>query len=268
MTTQFSPVSAGDRLSVQVAQQLAAEIREGRLAPGDKLPTEARLVEQFHVSRTVVREALSRLKSLGLVDSRQGSGVYVHAHAAFVPLNFDARHAASREAVIQIVEVRRALEAEGAELAAQRCTPAQLQLIRDALQALDDAVAAGRDGVEEDVRFHRAIAEAADNPFLMGTLDYLAQFQRGSTRVTRANEARRDDFARAVRQEHHAILQAIEAAEPQQARDAASEHMRNAALRIQLADSGFWTQEGDRLAQPLVGRSPLASSTGAPRDKG
>lgn len=256
MTLQFSPVTAGDRLSVQVAQQLAAEIREGRLVPGDKLPTEARLVEQFQVSRTVVREALSRLKSLGLVESRQGSGVYIHAHAPFAPLNFDARHAASREAVIQIVEVRRALEAEGAELAAERHTPAQLQVIRNALHALDDAVAAGQDGVEEDVRFHRAIAEAAGNPFLMGTLDYLAQFQRGSTRVTRANEARRNDFAHAVRQEHHAILRAIEVADPAAARRAAGEHMRNAALRIQQADPGFWTQEGDRLARPLVGELP------------
>ncbi len=254
MTTQFSPVTVGERLSVQVAQQLATEIREGRLAPGDRLPTEARLVDQFQVSRTVVREALSRLKSLGLVDSRQGSGVYVRTQAAFTPLNFDARHAASRAAVLQIVEVRRALEAEGAELAAQRGTPEQVRAMHDALQALDEAVLAGRDGVEEDVRFHRAIAEAAGNTFLMDTLDYLAQFQRGSTRVTRANEARRDDFARAVRQEHHAILQAIEAAQPQQARDAAAEHMRNAALRIQLADSGFWRQEGERLAQPLVGR--------------
>lgn len=261
MTTQFSPVSTGDRLSVQVAQQLAAEIREGRLAPGDKLPTEARLVEQFQVSRTVVREALSRLKSLGLVDSRQGSGVYVHAHAAFAPLSFDAYHAASREAVVQIVEVRRALEAEGAELAALRSTPAQLQVIHDALRALDDAVAAGRDGVEEDVRFHRAIAEAAGNPFLMGTLDYLAQFQRGSTRVTRANEARRADFAQAVRQEHHAIVQAIAATDPQQARHAASEHMRNAARRIQLADPGFWRQEGERLAQPLIDGLPAISES-------
>ena len=256
MTTQFSPVSAGDRLSVQVAQQLAAEIREGRLAPGDKLPTEARLVEQFQVSRTVVREALSRLKSLGLVDSRQGSGVYVHANAAFEPLNFDARHTASREAVKQLVEVRRALEAEAAELAALRRTPAQVQAIRAALLAVDAATAANDNGVEEDVRFHRTIAEAADNPFLMGTLDYLAQFQRGSIRVTRANEARREDFTREVRQEHLAILQAIEAGDAVRARDAAAEHMRNAARRIELADTGFWTQEGDLLAQPLVESLP------------
>lgn len=261
MTTRFKPVASGERLSVQVAQQLAAEIRAGRLAPGDKLPTEAQLVEQFGVSRTVVREALSRLKSLGLVDSRQGSGVYVCATAAFAPLNFDARHAASREAVEQLAEVRHALEAEAAELAARRGTPAQVRQIRAALQAIERAASAGFDGVEEDLRFHQSIAAAADNPFLMGTLDYLAQFQRGSIRVTRANEARREDFAREVRQEHLAILQAIEGGDPAQARHAAAEHMRHAARRIQLADAGFWTQEGELLAEPLVANRPAAPRT-------
>ena len=143
MTTSFSPVVSADRLSVQVAQRLANEIREGRLSPGDKLPTEAQLVEQFQVSRTVVREALSRLKSLGLVASRQGSGVYVDQSAAFEPLNFDARHAASREAVIHIVEVRRALEAECAQLAAEKRTAADLRGIQQALKALDVAVGLG-----------------------------------------------------------------------------------------------------------------------------
>ena len=88
MSQHFTPVSSGARLSDQVAEQLTAEIKQGRLAPGDKLPTEARLVEQFQVSRTVVREAVSRLKSLGLVDSRQGSGVFVRQQLPFAPLQW------------------------------------------------------------------------------------------------------------------------------------------------------------------------------------
>ena len=71
MSQHFTPVSSGARLSDQVAEQLSAEIKQGRLAPGDKLPTEAALVTRFAVSRTVVREALSRLKSLQLVDSAE-----------------------------------------------------------------------------------------------------------------------------------------------------------------------------------------------------
>jgi GntR family transcriptional regulator, transcriptional repressor for pyruvate dehydrogenase complex len=249
---RFSPVTSGARLSDQVAEQLAAEIRGGGLAPGAKLPPEARLVEQFQVSRTVVREAVSRLKSLGLVDSRQGSGVYVSSDLPFAPLNFDARHAVSKEAVVQMVEVRRALEAEVAALAAQRRTPADLKRLRQSVVALDKAVHAGGDGVEEDVRFHRAIAEAANNPFLIGTLEYLAQFLRGATQVTRANEARRADFAAQVQAEHATILAAIEAADAGRARQAAARHMNNAIRRIESADPSFWRQEGDRLAQPLV----------------
>jgi GntR family transcriptional repressor for pyruvate dehydrogenase complex len=256
MTTQFQPVSSGARLSDQVAQQLSDEIRSGRLAPASKLPPEARLVEQFQVSRTVIREAVSRLKSLGLVDSRQGSGVFVAANVPFTPLNFDARHADSKEAVIQMVEVRRALEAEVAALAAQRRTVGDVKRIKQAVAALDKAVRAGGKGVEEDVQFHRAIADAANNPFLISTLQYLSQFLRGATGVTRANEARRADFAAQVQAEHAAIVAAIEAGDATKARAAAARHMNNAIRRIEAADADFWQQEGDRLAQPLVTALP------------
>jgi GntR family transcriptional repressor for pyruvate dehydrogenase complex len=246
-------VTSGARLSDQVAQQLAEQIHAGCLEPGEKLPPEARLVEQFQVSRTVLREAVSRLKSLGLVASRQGSGVYVSASPRYAPLNFDARHSESREAVVQMAEVRRALEAEAAGLAAQRRSAADVKRLKQAVQALDRAVKAGGDGVEQDLQFHRVIAEASHNPFLIGTLDYLAQFMRGAIGVTRANEARRADFAAQVREEHAAMVLAIEAADVAKARSAASRHMNNAIRRIESADSAFWRQQGERLAVPLVG---------------
>jgi GntR family transcriptional regulator, transcriptional repressor for pyruvate dehydrogenase complex len=246
-------VTSGARLSDQVAQQLAEQIHAGCLEPGEKLPPEARLVEQFQVSRTVLREAVSRLKSLGLVASRQGSGVYVSASPRYAPLNFDARHSESREAVVQMAEVRRALEAEAAGLAAQRRSAADVKRLKQAVQALDRAVKAGGNGVEQDLQFHRAIAEASHNPFLIGTLDYLAQFMRGAIGVTRANEARRADFAAQVREEHAAMVLAIEAADVAKARSAASRHMNNAIRRIESADSAFWRQQGERLAVPLVG---------------
>lgn len=255
MVTRFNSVTPGAHLSDQVAGVLATEIRAGRLAVGDKLPTEAALVEQFAVSRTVIREAVSRLKSLGLVDSRQGSGMYVK-DAGFSPLNFDARHAVSKQAVIQIVEVRRALEAEVAALAAQRRTPEDVLRIRQAIAALEQAVLAGGDGVDEDVQFHSAIAEAANNPFLIGTLGYLGQFLRGATRVTRANEARRADFARQVQDEHEIIACAIEAGDAAAARQAAAQHMHNAIRRIEQADPAFWQQAGVQLASPLVSGLP------------
>lgn len=251
MVAQFKSIAPGACLSDQVADVLSAEIRTGQLVPGNKLPTEAALVAQFSVSRTVVREAVSRLKSLGLVESRQGSGVYVKA-TGFSPLNFDAKSAVSKQAVIQMVEVRRALEAEVAGLAALRRNHVDIKRIRKAIALLDKAVEAGGDGVDEDVQFHRAIAEAARNPFLIGTLEYLGQFLEGATRVTRANEARRADFARQVCDEHDLIANAIEAGDAAAARMAATQHMNNAVLRIEQADPAFWQQAGVQLAQPLV----------------
>ena len=250
MTARFQSVAPTVRLADQVADALAAEVRSGRLSEGDRLPTEAALAEQFGVSRTVVREAVSRLKSLGLLDSRQGSGVYVRA-AGVEPLRFEMPHVASREAVIQMVELRRALEAEVAALAAERRTPEDVQRIREAIDSLHAAVAAGGNGADEDVRFHRAIA-AARNPFLIGTLQYLRQFLHGATRVTRANEARRADFAREVAQEHAQIVEAIEAGDPLRAREAAKSHMDNAIRRIEQADPAFWEHEGAQLARTLV----------------
>lgn len=251
MSVTFQTVKPGARLADQVAATLETEIRAGRLAEGEKLPTEQSLVQQFGVSRTVVREAISRLRSLGLVDARQGSGMFV-IKPDFEPLKFDPQTSASIEAVLQIVEVRRALEAEVADLAAQRRQPADVTAIRQALLSIDEAVAAGRDGVAEDVAFHRAIAQAAGNPFLIRTLDYLSQFLQDATRVTRANEARNARFSAEVLAEHQALLAAIEAGDPPAARAAAARHMHNAAARIGQADPAFWAQDGGRYAQALV----------------
>lgn len=259
MTLSFTPLKPGARLADQVAQLLEQAIRDGQLHTGDKLPTEAALVEQMGVSRTVIREAISRLKSLGLVASRQGSGVFVQASGT-EPLNFNAEDCASRDAVIQIAEVRRALETEVAELAALRRSPQQLAEIHQAVERLAEAVQQGREGVEEDVDFHRAIARAAGNPFLIDTLDYLSQYLQGATRVTRANEARRLDFSSAVTAEHDAIVRAIETQEPAAARSAAAAHLNNAITRIRQADPGFWQQDGERLARPIMSRSSHSSA--------
>ena len=249
--TRFQTLQPGARLSDRVAEALAAEIQAERLAPGDRLPTETALSAQFAVSRTVVREAVSRLKSLGMVEPRQGSGVYVR-DAGIPPLAFDVQRAVSLEAVVQMAEVRRALEAEVAALAARRRTQTDLERIRQSIAALDAAVAAGGDGVLQDVAFHRSIADAARNPFLLDTLHYLSRLLQGATRVTRANEARREDFARAVREEHERIVEAIEAGDAVRARQAASQHMDNAIVRIEQADPAFWQQEGAALARTLM----------------
>ncbi len=239
----FNKVDGPVRLADRVAAMLTEEIESGRLTAGDRLPTEVELVKQLGVSRTVIREAVSRLRNAGLVEPRQGRGVFVLPRRTRpLDLEADSDAPATKAKVLQIVEVRRAMEAEAAHLAATRATPADIARIRAALTAIDTAVAAGGDGVEEDLAFHRSIAESTGNPVLVSTLRYLGEVSRGGIRVTRANEARRGDFFEAVRQEHQAILAAIESGDAKAARSAARHHMKHAAARLQEADAEFWDE--------------------------
>lgn len=222
-------------LSDTVAQQLLTQIDKGAFARGAKLPTEAVLAQEFGVSRTVIREAISRLKNEGVVEPRQGSGVYVSAHGAIRPLRIDYAEAMEGGSVLQILAVRRAIEAEVAAEAAMRRTDADMMAIDAALGKIDEAVAEGRDGVAEDIAFHRAIAAVTGNPYFMKTLTFLNQYLEAGTIVTRRNEALREDFSRQVRDEHAAIAAAIRAGDPMSARNAAQTHMYNAARRLAQA---------------------------------
>lgn len=224
-------------LSETVAQQLLKQIEKGAFARTGKLPTEAVLAQEFGVSRTVIREAVSRLKNEGVVEPRQGSGVFIAERAAIRPLRIDYAEAVEPGSVLQILALRRAIEAEVASEAAMRRTDADMVAIDAALAKIDAAVADGEDGVAEDVAFHRAIAIATGNPYFLKTLTFLNQYLEAGTVVTRRNEALRDDFSRQVREEHAAIVAAIRAGDPMAARNAACTHMYNAARR--LAEAGI-----------------------------
>jgi len=224
-----------ERLSDRLAARLGRQIERGDLSPGERLPTEQALAQAHGVSRTVVREAVHQLKSRGLLRSRQGLGVFVAAAPPHRPLSFDLGVLDSMQAVVQVREVRRALEGEIAALAAERATRAQVAAIRVALRALDRAVAAGGDGVSEDLAFHRALAEATGNPQFVRLLEFLEQYLQDAMRVTRGNEARRADFMQAVRAEHRAIVEAVAAHDPAAARRRAVVHMRRGETRLAAA---------------------------------
>ena len=221
-----------DRLSDRLAARLIAQIEHGTLKPGDRLPTEAQLGVAHGVSRSVVREAVHQVKSRGLLRSRQGSGVFVSATPQHQPLAFDPTVPESMQAVVQVVELRRVLEGEMAALAAQRATRSQLAGLRRALAAIDAASDAGRDGVAEDLEFHRAIGEATGNPQFNRLLTFLEQYLREAMRVTKGNEARRQDFMEQVRSEHRAIVDAIAARDADAARDCAARHLLRADWRL------------------------------------
>jgi len=220
------------RLSDQLAVLLGEQIESGSLRPGDQLPTEQQLAVSHGVSRTVVREAVHQLKSRQLVVSRQGSGVFVAPTPPNQPLVFDPTVLDSVQAVVHVVEVRRVLEGEMAALAAERATRAQVAAIRRALRAIDSAAAQGNDGVDEDLAFHRSIAEATGNPQFALMLGFLEQYLREGMRITRGNEARHHEFEQAVRLEHKAIVDAIAARDSGAARRRAREHLARGEQRL------------------------------------
>lgn len=257
MTLHGDERLASGSLSDRLAALLARQVDAGALTPGDRLPTEQALADRHGVSRTVVREAVHRLKSQGLLISRQGSGVYVALAPANKPLAFDSQVLESAEAVAQIVEVRRALEGEIAALAAERASRAQIAHIRRCQLAIEAAVDQGGDGVDEDLSFHRAIADASGNPQFGRLLGFLEQYLREAMRVTRGHEAQHRDFADAVRAEHRAVVDAIASRDARAARERATGHMVQAARRLTLAGM---LRPGCPVVQPWP-RKPFTRST-------
>ena len=243
-------------LADHVTSVLAQQIRSGEFAPDARLPSEMELTERFSVSRTVIREAISRLKSEGLVGSRRGSGTVVLPVTQATPFRLDLNMDDGRDsiqAVLRVIELRRGVEGEMAALAAQRRTSAQNLAIQQALQAIDAAAAAGRDGVQEDFAFHAAISNASHNPLYTSLVQFLSQFLHAAIRVSRMNEARSNEFVQQVRAEHAALAQAINDGNAEAARAAALRHMEQSALRLQAADKAFWASaEGQAAARDLA----------------
>ncbi|RYF80060.1 MAG: FadR family transcriptional regulator [Comamonadaceae bacterium] len=257
-------------LADRVTGLLAADIRARVYPANTRLPTEQSMTEQYGVSRTVVREAISRLKSEGLVETRQGSGTVVRDPKASDAFRLGAakgiQDANPAQGVLRILELRRGIEAEMAALAAERRTAAEMTRIQQALRAITRAEKEGRDGVEEDLAFHTAISHAAHNTHYTELLGMLTRALHDAIRLTRSNEARRTDLAAQVRAEHEAICAAIQARDPAAARTAAFLHMHNTGQRIEQAGKEFWTGDS-RAAARRVARAKLSEPLLMPRKK-
>jgi GntR family transcriptional repressor for pyruvate dehydrogenase complex len=227
-------------LTDQVTDELMKLVRAGVFAPESRLPSEKEMAERFGVSRTVVREAVSRLKSEGLVESHQGKGAFVRRGSAGVPFRLDRDAADSLRSVLHIIELRRGLEAEAAALAASRRSAAQLAEIRNALKALRRTAEVGGDGVEADASFHRAVARATGNPHYLALWEFIGQFLQDALQLTRAYEAEHPELAAQVTREHDEMADAIARRDPEGARAAARRHLEMVATRITSADRKFW----------------------------
>lgn len=220
----------------KVIEALRARIASGALTAGRKLPTEVALVAEFGVSRTVIREAVAVLAADGLVEPRQGSGVFVVDRPPTAPLSALLPDLEGRlAAVLDVLEVRMAVEIEAAALAAHRRSAAQEAGIRDAFLAFTRELEAGRPTGDVDFAFHRAIAAATNNPFYGEILDVLGRRTIPRDLVSEGAPAYVTSraYLEAMQAEHGAILEAIAEADPERAREAMRRHLGQSLRRYQ-----------------------------------
>jgi len=214
-----------------VVERLREFIDAQQLKPGDRLMPERELAEQLGVSRTSVRQAITALKVLGLVESRHGDGVYLLRPPGAVIPTLASEIVESEADHPLIWEVREGVEVQAARLAARRRTDADIQAMRDALRDMEVSIAQGGDGIEGDRAFHQAIAQAAHNPFLEQLTEQLAGVIDRTSEASLTTAGRPDISLHA----HNAILGAIEAADEAAASDLMRQHIEKSAETVLAA---------------------------------
>ena len=221
----------GQTLVTQVREAIRAQVLKGQYKPGDRLPSEARLTQEFGVSRTVIREAVAALRSDKLVEPRQGAGVFVLPPPPEEEAPFRNLDPARLSSLIEMLELRAAVEGDAAGLAALRRSPAQEEKIVEAFHELSALSEAGRPTADADLRFHLSVAEAANNPRFPEFLRLIGPtlIPRRAVEGEEAPVSR--DYAEILRAEHEAILAAIQNGDEDDARAAMRLHLKNSQLR-------------------------------------
>ncbi|MGE8495904.1 MAG: FadR/GntR family transcriptional regulator [Pseudomonas sp.] len=224
-------------LAQELVAELSQQIREGVIKRGDKLPTESAIMEAQGVSRTVVREALSRLQASGLVETRHGIGTFVLDTPSPSGFRIDPATIVTLREVLAILELRISLEVESAGLAAQRRSPEQLAAMRAALDALGYSAAHSGDAVASDFQFHLTIAEATGNRYFTDIMSHLGTSIIPRTRLNSARIAHDDQqhYLARLSREHEQIFEAIARQDSDAARAAMRLHLTNSRERLRQA---------------------------------
>ncbi|MBP1852927.1 DNA-binding FadR family transcriptional regulator [Rhizobium halophytocola] len=232
MVTQVKDkVKGAGTLVSHVSDVLRQAILNGEYAPGDKLPSEAQLTEAHGVSRTVVREAIAFLRYEGLVEARQGAGVFVMepSRLSFSPRNTNRARLSSD---LEVLEIRTPIEIEAAGLAAQRRSPAQEEQIYDHHAMLFACIEAGNSIREADLALHLAIADATNNPLFRQYLETHGNAAIPQSKIVNGNKAEAETaYRRLIHQEHEKIVLAISNGDEEAARNAMRDHLKGSQIR-------------------------------------
>ncbi|KAB3526349.1 FadR/GntR family transcriptional regulator [Alkaliphilus serpentinus] len=221
----FKPIKT-KRVYQQIVDQINQLMRQGELKPGDKLMSEKELADKLKVSRTSVREALSALDFLGVLESKQGDGTFiseVSQQSLIEPLALFMM--LDREASIELLEVRKIMEAQAAELAAMRSDDDDLSKISKAIELMEVDLEKKILGEENDAMFHYAIAEATKNKTLVKLMNMISDLVVQNMRTSRQYLYSKKGNPEKLFQQHYDIYVAIKDGNPSLAKKAMFNHL-------------------------------------------
>lgn len=236
MNAIFVPMRKRHRnLAEGVVESIKQSIERGILKSGDKLPTETAIMELHGVSRTVVREAMSKLQAGGWVETRHGIGTFVLDRQAQAGIAFAAEQIRTVRDVLDILELRISIETEAAWLAAARRSEEQARTLEAVLHEMRSAT--GSRSVELDKRFHSLIAQGTGNPYFETSLGQLGQAIIPRARLDTAQLTQDDpaSYMQRIQHEHEAICHAIARQDAEAARAAMRTHLSNSRERLRQA---------------------------------
>lgn len=215
----------------EVAETLHEMIRTGQLKPGDKIASVQQLAENFQVGRSAVREALSALSAMGLVEIRQGEGTFVKSFDANgITFPLSTAILMNKEDVRHLLEVRKIIESGAAELAVEKRTPEDIEALAAALDEMKLAAGNEELGEKADFKFHLTLAKATHNPLLTNLMDHISGLMQETQKETRRIWLySKKTTSEQLYKEHLRIFSAIVEKDGKKAREAILDHLENVA---------------------------------------
>ena len=219
------------RVSDEIANQIKTLISEGRLKPGDRLPPERELIKEFGVSRPSLREALNSLVAMGFLEVKGRRTVIKSVASDSVQNPLSLLIKADTQKIFDLIEVRKALEAWGAFLAAQRATEEDINRLENILETMKKAFEQGRSWEKQDADFHLGIAQATHNTIQTHVMSTIYDLLRESVaRVFRGRSK-----VKKLLGHHHRIFMAIKNHSPEKARERILEHLNFVELEVKAS---------------------------------
>jgi GntR family transcriptional regulator, transcriptional repressor for pyruvate dehydrogenase complex len=213
----------------EVAETLHEMIRTGQLKPGDRLDSVQQLSENFQVGRSAIREALSALKAMGLVEMKQGEGTFVKGfEAKQITFPLSTAILMNKEDVAHLLEVRKIIETGAAISAARNRNANDLQEMSRALEEMKYVQGDEELGEKADYTFHLALSAASQNPLLSKLLEHVSGLMVETMKETRRLWLfSKQTSIEKLYEEHLAIYKAIEEQNEEKARQAMLLHLEN-----------------------------------------